>query len=80
MVTNKFKNQNLAQPMRRCSRHLRDPGFFSFGRVMQVFSFLCWVSGGCECFLFYFVSWVAFCVMTHFSFGLICKVLVKVQK
>jgi hypothetical protein len=48
--------------------------------VMQVFSFLCWVSGGCECFLFYFVSWVAFCVMTHFSFGLICKVLVKVQK
>jgi hypothetical protein len=48
--------------------------------VLQVFSFLCWVSGGCVCFLFYFVSWVAFCVMTHFSFGLICKVLVKVQK
>jgi hypothetical protein len=36
--------------------------------------------GGCECFLFYFGSWVVFCVMTHFCFGLVCKVVVKVQK
>ncbi len=35
----------------------RGPGFFSFGRGMRtkVFSFLCWVSGVCECFLFYFL-------------------------
>jgi hypothetical protein len=25
-------------------------------------------------------SWVAFCVMTHFCFGLVGKVVVKVQK
>jgi len=54
MVTNKFKNQNLAQPMRRCSMHPKGPGFFSFGRGMRVFSFLCWVSGGCEMFYFLF--------------------------
>jgi hypothetical protein len=33
----------------------------------------------CE-FLFYFGSWVAFCVMTHFCFGSVCKVVVKVKK
>jgi len=66
MVTNKFKNQNLAQPIRRCSMHPTGPWFFSFGRGMRVFSFLCWVSGGCKCFYSYFLSWVAFCVMTHF--------------
>lgn len=35
--------------------------------------------GSCGNFLFYFKWWVAFCAMTHFCFGLICKVNVKVQ-
>ncbi len=39
-----------------------------------------WVHEGvCGSFLFYSGSWVGFCVMTHFCFGLICKVDVKVQ-
>ncbi len=47
--------------------------FFSFeGRGCEF--------GGCESFLLCIGSWVAFCVMTRFCFGLVCKVVVKVQK
>jgi hypothetical protein len=45
---------------------------------MWVFSSLFWV-GGLWVFLFYFGSWVAFCVITHFCFALVCKLIVKIQ-
>jgi hypothetical protein len=32
-----------------------------------------------ECFLFYFGSWVAFRVITHICFALVCKLVVKIQ-
>ncbi len=44
-------------------------------------SFLLFIlsKGGCECFLFYFGSWVAFRVMTHICFALVCKLDVKIH-
>ncbi len=44
-------------------------------------SFLLFIlsKGGCECFLFYFGSWVAFRVMTHVCFALVCMLVVKIQ-
>ncbi len=80
MPANKFKNQNPDCLMKTCSMHPRGLGFFSFGRGwgMWVFSSLFWV-GGLWVFLFYFGSWVAFCVITHFCFALVCKLIVKIQ-
>jgi hypothetical protein len=54
---------------------------FFFWKGVGDVSFLFFIlsKGGCECFLFYFGSWVAFLVMTHFCFALVCKLVVKIQ-
>jgi hypothetical protein len=54
---------------------------FFFWKGVGDVSFLFFIlsKGGCECFLFYFGSWVAFRVMTHFCFALVCKLVVKIQ-
>jgi hypothetical protein len=61
--------------------HPRGLGLFFFwkgvGHVNLLFFILS--KGSCECFLFYFGSWVAFRVMTHFCFASVCKLVVKIQ-
>ncbi len=58
-----------------CALEAHDFIFFGKrGKGVVRFSYLFWVNGACECFLFYFGSWVVFCVLTHFCFGLVCKV------
>jgi hypothetical protein len=81
MVTKKFKNQNRAQPMTRCSMHPRGPGFFFFLKEDASFFFSVLGKSGFVSVFFSILcfGWL-FVFMTHFSFGLICKVLVKVQK
>jgi hypothetical protein len=65
MIANKFKNWNLAQPMRRCRIHPQGLGFFAFERGgwgMWIFFFPILGLEGCGCFFFYFGSWVVFFV------------------
>jgi hypothetical protein len=54
---------------------------FFFWKGVGNVSFLFFIlsKGACECFLFYFGSWVALHVTTQICFALVCKLVVKIQ-
>jgi hypothetical protein len=66
MVANKFKNRNLAQPMRSCRIHPRGLDFFCFWKRgmggCEFFFFPILDLEGCRFFFFYFGSQVVFFV------------------